>query len=78
MEKISLKVKVYKTFSDFYTWITFNEKTELGNCSICFCDLYYKTLEASESCEHTPPKWKSVYLPNSAQNKKWNNKYGQE
>lgn len=51
MEKVPLKIKIIKALSDFYTWITFNKKTELGNCSLCGCDIYYKTETKIEKCE---------------------------
>jgi len=65
--KLSIKLKIMIILSDFYTWITLNEKTNLGNCKICTCDLYYKTSEITEICEARPTKWKSIYKPNSAQ-----------
>lgn len=60
--------------SDFLTFVTFAEKTNLGTCKICFCPLYYKTMEMEEICEANPSKWKSIYIPNSAQKIKNKNK----
>ena len=76
IEKLPLKKRLIKLLSDFYSWITFNKKVDvLGNCSICLCSLYYKTLEDNEECEHpSGSRWKSIYKPNSAQKnkKQWN------
>ena len=58
MEKLPWRVKVAKFFSDLYTFITFNEKTKLGVCSVCTCDLYYKTQTEIEYCEKE--KWQKV------------------
>jgi hypothetical protein len=49
-KKLSLKIKILKTLSDFYTWITFQEKTDLGTCTDCGCDLFYKTMTEEENC----------------------------
>lgn len=61
---ISLRVRLIKLLSDFLTLITFAEKRDLGNCSICTCDLFFKSLEIAETCEATPSRWKSIYIPN--------------
>ena len=73
-------VKKYKVFlkilSDFYSWITGNaDRDILGNCFACeACSVYYKT-EDEEVCPHPGgDKWKSIYIPNTAQKQKWNKK----
>ena len=63
-DKIPLKIKFIIYISDFYTWLTRKPKTDLGNCGICGCDLYYQTQSENDSCSDTPPKWKSIYIPN--------------
>lgn len=70
-EKISLKNKIYKILSDFYTFITFSENEELGQCLSprCGCSIWHKTAINSEKCEEG--KWQSIYKPNTAQDKKW-------
>ena len=54
--KQPLKVRFMIWLSNLYTFITFNEKTKLGNCSICTCDIFYKTLDNEENCDKN--KWK--------------------
>ena len=70
IEKLPLRKRLIKALSDFYSWITFNSKVDvLGNCSACeLCSIYYKTLEENEYCPKD--KWKSIYIPNSAQKTK--------
>jgi len=58
MEKLTYRIKIAKFFSDLYTFTTFNKKTELGVCSVCTCDLYYKTETMIEYCEKG--KWQKV------------------
>jgi hypothetical protein len=72
-ENLSIKVRLLILLSDFYTWITFNKKTELGSCAHprCGCDIYYKTQEEEEKC---PIGFWSIYIPNSTnikKGKKW-------
>ena len=55
MIKVPIKIKILKLLSDFYTFITFNQKTELGVCSKCGCDIFYKSQEDNEYCEEN--KW---------------------
>ncbi len=68
-EKISTKQKIVRFFSNLLTFITtgrFNEDN--SECGICFCTLTYKVTTKQEVCEHPDgDKWKSVYIPNSAQ-----------
>lgn len=51
-KKLPLCVKIMMWLSDFYTFITLNEKTKLGTCTHpnCGCDIFYKTLEITEKC----------------------------
>ena len=73
MSSVSLKIKLIKALSNFYTWILFKPKTNFGNCSICGCDVFYSTREKESECSDDPPKWKSIYFPNDAQKEKWIN-----
>lgn len=70
-EKVSLKNKVYKALSDFYTFITFSENEELGQClhENCGCNIFYKTKIGNEFCHEY--KWKSIV------NTKYKEKYEQ-
>lgn len=79
MQKIPLSKSILKNLSDLYSWIMGkSEEDNLGNCGICGCSVYYKSAD-EDKCPHpNGDKWWSIYEPNSAQNKKWNNKYGQE
>jgi len=55
--------------SAFYSFICGKSDLDiLGNCLACeSCSVYYKT-EDEEHCPHpTGDKWKSIYIPNSAQ-----------
>lgn len=63
-ERVTLKVRILRALSNFYTFITFSERKKLGFCGICGCDLYYSTRENESECSDTPPKWKSIYIPN--------------
>lgn len=58
MEKTNFRIKIIKALSDFYTWITLNEKEDRGTCSECGCPISLKTLEDPEY--ETCPKgyWK--------------------
>lgn len=69
-EKPSLKTKILIFLSDLLTLIMLREKTTLGTCAHpdCGCDIYYKTQEVEEECPEE--KWKSIYIPNSAQKNK--------
>jgi len=51
-KSLSLKVRIIKSLSDFYSWITFNKDVDvLGNCTACeICSIYYKTAEKDETC----------------------------
>jgi len=60
----TLKQKVYKYLSDFYTWLTKAENEDLGDCLKCGCNLYYKSRIEDEDCVLEPSKWKSIYIPN--------------
>lgn len=68
-ESLSLKVRLLIMLSDFYTWITLNEKTELGTCAHknCGCDIFYKSIETDEKC---PEGYWSIYKPNSSKTKR--------
>lgn len=69
IKKLTLKQKLIKLLSDFYSFTTFNRKVDvLGNCTACeLCSVYYKTID-EEHCPHPGgDKWKS----NLIQNKKW-------
>jgi len=63
-EKTSLKNRVYKILSDFYTFITFAENEDLGQClhPECGCPTFFSTLSSESSCPDN--KWKSIYIPN--------------
>ena len=77
LEKIPLNKLIYKKLSDFYSFICGkSEEDNLGNCVACeSCSVYYKTQDEEEKCPHPQGnQWKSIYNPNSAQNKKWKNK----
>jgi len=67
-EKLSVKNKFIKIFSDLYTTITFSEYIDLGTCS-CECPIWYKTADEEEECwakeEKNDDKWKSIYIPNN-------------
>jgi len=58
----TLKVKIYKHLSDFYTWLTRakNNKDDGSLCSICGCNLFYLCGEPESRCSDTPPKWESI------------------
>jgi hypothetical protein len=62
MNKISLKQKIINFLSNVLTFLT----TGKFNIST----LSYKVAEEDEICPAKPSKWKSIYIPNSAQNKK--------
>lgn len=71
IEKIPLNKLILKRLSDFYSFVTGNSDVDvLGNCVACeTCSVYYKSRD-EEDCPHPDgDKWKSVYIPNSAQNK---------
>ena len=67
----TFKQKTYKLLSDFYTWLTRAENEDLGDCLKCGCNLYFKSKIDTEVCHADGDKWKSVYIPNKAQEKKW-------
>lgn len=75
-DKRTAKQKIIKALSDFYTWITLSENDDLGECGICFCPTFYATREVESECsakeKYGDDKWKSIYIPNTGQNKKWN------
>lgn len=58
----NIKLKMYKLVSDFYTFLTRSKNENLGECTICGCDLFYKSREEEEKCDKN--KWKSIYIPN--------------
>lgn len=68
-EKLSIKERFFKFLSDLYTFITFSDSEDLGECE-CLCSIYYKTLEETEECfakeKGEEDKWKSIYKPNSS------------
>ena len=68
-ENLSLKVRVIKWLSDFYTWITFRKNHDiLGNCSACeVCSIYFKTQTEDEEC---PKGYWSIYTPNTSKTKR--------
>jgi len=57
LEKLSLKQKILKYFSDLYSSITGNrDEDNLGNCSACeMCSIFYKTQTEVEKCPQK--KW---------------------
>lgn len=69
MVKISFKQKVLRLLSNCLTLLM---KAKLNDsdaeCSICGCTLQYKVIEEDEYCPKD--KWKSIYIPNSAQKTK--------
>jgi len=68
LERIPLRKRIIKKLSDFYSLITGNAEVDvLGNCSVCLCSLYYKSLEDEEECPDG--RWQSIYIPNSAKKK---------
>lgn len=68
----TLKHKIYKLLSNFYTWLTRAENEDLGFCE-CGCDIYFKTKDADSECwakeEYGDDKWDSIYIPNSSNTK---------
>jgi len=68
----TLKQKVYKAISDFYTWLTRSENEHLGECE-CTCSIWYKTRQISEECwakeEYGDDKWKSIFIPQNSKRK---------
>lgn len=74
LESIPPLKLILKKLSDFYSWITGKAEVDvLGNCSVCGCSVYYKTVD-EDICPH-PKKdlWEKIYIPNSAQKEKWKN-----
>jgi hypothetical protein len=72
MEKIPLGKRLLKRASDFYSFICGKlHEDNLGNCTACeSCSIFFKTAD-EEHCPHPlGDKWKSVYIPNSAQKNK--------
>lgn len=61
IEKIPIRIKMIKFFSDIYSYMTGNKKVDvLGNCTACsICSIYYKTAESLEQCPASPKKWSS-------------------
>lgn len=60
-QSYTLTHKFLTALSNFYTRLTgkFEEIGSLGYCTICHCDLYYKTNEQDEDCNHPEgSKWK--------------------
>ena len=70
--EITLKQKVYKRLSDFYTWLTIDKNEDLGEC-ICGCSVYYLSREPESECtskeKYGIDYWKSIYIPNSSNSK---------
>ena len=54
-ESLTIKNKVYKVLSDFYTFITRAENKDLGVCLACDCPVFWKTPEIEEHCPKN--KW---------------------
>lgn len=50
LERVPIKQKIINFLSDGYTWITNSKSEDLGACSVCGCDLFYKTRESEENC----------------------------
>lgn len=49
------------TLSLLFSRITGNkDKDNLGECSICGCSVFYKSLESENDCAHKPSKWEKV------------------
>lgn len=70
MKKISFKQRILRLFSNLLTLTMtgkFNDSD--AECSICTCTLEFKIPTESETCDDN--RWKSIYIPNSGQNKKW-------
>lgn len=71
LEKLTAKQKILNFFSKLLTKITFAESEDLGECTHeeCGCDIFFKTQVKEEICHDN--KWKSIYIPNTAQKQKW-------
>jgi len=68
INKVKFKQKVVNFFSNVLTFVTTGEFNEDNSaCSICTCTLAFKVVEKDEDCNLN--KWKSIYIPNSAQKK---------
>ena len=70
MEKVSFKQKVIRFLSNTLTLTMtgkFNDSD--SECSKCGCTLEFKVVEISEACLDN--RWKSIYIPNSAQKKSY-------
>lgn len=61
----SLKNKILKNLSDFYTWITFSNIEDRGECE-CGCPITLKTAEKEEECwakvNKNDDKWKNIKI----------------
>lgn len=56
--KSTIKLKVYKVFSNLFSFITMSKSEDLGECTICLCDVYWKSLITKEEGEDCPlKKW---------------------
>jgi hypothetical protein len=66
MQSVPPLKRFLKLLSDFYSKITGNAKVDvLGNCTACeSCSVYYKSID-EEECPKD--RWRSIYIPNSAQ-----------
>lgn len=57
IEKIPLKKLLIKKLSDFYSYIMGRaDEDNLGNCTLCGCSVYYKSLYEN-TCSDTINKW---------------------
>lgn len=66
INRLSIKQKSLDLLSNLLTFIMtgkFNE--DKSACNLCGCTLIYKIPEIDEVCDDG--RWRSIYLPNSAQ-----------
>lgn len=47
---VSLRNKLLKVMSDILSWILRRENEDLGQCTRCGCDIYWKSIEEDEKC----------------------------
>ena len=69
MYKVPLKKRILKNLSDLYSFICGKlDDDNLGNCTVCeSCSIFFKSQD-EQICPHPlGDKWKSIYIPNSAQ-----------
>jgi len=55
-DRISFKIRVVIFLSNLYNDLIGNKTEDLGNCTKCGCDIFYKTQEEDEQCPDN--QWK--------------------